>query len=445
MVYTATRKTAEQLADYLSRQGWQAAAFHAGLNPPEKRRIQEDFVGGNVRVICATNAFGMGIDKDDVRMVVHADMPGSLENYLQEAGRAGRDRQPAECVLLYGDDDVETQFSLTSLSRLTRHDIAQILRGLRRARKKDDVLVITSGELLRDEDVDTSFDSGDSQADTKVKTAVAWLERAGFLQRNHNATFVFQGKPRVQNLQEAERKLDRLGLPAEKRELWLAVLQELMNVEGPTGLERRPPGGTARALSRLVAGESGRRQEDFRHRTRPADLGRDAPGRPGRTRHADVGVRAVQSRGRLPGTAAASGPAGIVAAAAAAGVGTGGGSGRLGPRFLAPLEPGIGEPGRSVHQSGEDPQPADQSQPGRPRLRRQSGQPGIPAQFGGRVSDQAAARLGVAGRDLRETPGRGGGRAAARSWTRSPPMRRRPATGWLSSPWRTWRVPSKRI
>lgn len=236
VVYTATRKTAEQLADYLSRQGWQAAAFHAGLNPPEKRRIQEDFVGGAVRVICATNAFGMGIDKDDVRMVVHADMPGSLENYLQEAGRAGRDRQPADCVLLYGDDDVETQFSLTSLSRLTRHDIAQILRGLRRAKKKDDVLVITSGELLRDEDVETSFDSGDSLADTKVKTAVAWLERAGFLQRNHNATFVFQGKPRVQNLQEAECKLERLGLPAEKRDLWLAVLQELMNVEGPTGV-----------------------------------------------------------------------------------------------------------------------------------------------------------------------------------------------------------------
>ncbi len=236
VVYTATRKTAEQLADHLSRHGWQAAAFHAGLNPPEKRRIQDDFVGGNVRVICATNAFGMGIDKEDVRMVVHADMPGSLENYLQEAGRAGRDRQPAECVLLYGDDDVETQFSLTSLSRLTRHDIAQLLRGLRRAKKKDDVLVITSGELLRDEDVETSFDSSDSQADTKVKTAVAWLERAGFLQRNHNATFVFQGKPRVQSLQEAEEKLERLGLPGEKRDLWLAILQELMNVEGPTGV-----------------------------------------------------------------------------------------------------------------------------------------------------------------------------------------------------------------
>jgi ATP-dependent DNA helicase RecQ len=236
VVYAATRKGAEQLAEHLSRQGWDAAAFHAGLSAPEKRRIQDEFIGGDVRVICATNAFGMGIDKDDVRMVLHADMPGSLENYLQEAGRAGRDRQPAECVLLYGDDDVETQFALSAISRLTPRDIAQILRGLRRAKRKSEVLVITSGELLRNEDVDTSFDSDDNMADTKVKTAIAWLERAGFVQRNHNATFVFQGKPRVRSLPEAEARLRRLGLAEDQRRLWLEILQELINVEGPEGL-----------------------------------------------------------------------------------------------------------------------------------------------------------------------------------------------------------------
>lgn len=236
VVYAATRKGAELLAAYLSQQGWQAAAFHAGLIPPEKRRIQDEFIAGNLRVICATNAFGMGIDKDDVRVVVHADMPGSLENYLQEAGRAGRDRQPADCVLLYGDEDAETQFSLSSLSRLSRRDIAQLLRGLRRARRKDDVLVITAGELLRDEDVDTSFDSDDSLADTKVKTAVAWLERAGFLQRNHNATFVFQGRPRVQSLEAAQTQMERLQLPAEKRELYLQILHVLMNAETTSGI-----------------------------------------------------------------------------------------------------------------------------------------------------------------------------------------------------------------
>jgi superfamily II DNA/RNA helicase len=136
---------------HLAVQGWSAVAFHAGLKPPDKRRIQDEFIAGQVRVICATNAFGMGIDKEDVRMVVHADMPGSLENYLQEAGRAGRDRAPADCVLLYSDDDAETQFALSAISQLTPRDIRQILRGLRRSKRKSELLVITSGELLRDE------------------------------------------------------------------------------------------------------------------------------------------------------------------------------------------------------------------------------------------------------------------------------------------------------
>ena len=68
-----------------------SAHFHAGLKVTEKKQIQDDFLAGETRVICATNAFGMGIDKEDGRLVIHADTPGSLENYLQEAGRAGRD------------------------------------------------------------------------------------------------------------------------------------------------------------------------------------------------------------------------------------------------------------------------------------------------------------------------------------------------------------------
>lgn len=73
-----------------------AEAFHAGLDPSLKKRIQENFIGETTPVICSTNAFGMGIYKDNVRLVIHADIPASLENYLQEAGRAGRDRELAQ-------------------------------------------------------------------------------------------------------------------------------------------------------------------------------------------------------------------------------------------------------------------------------------------------------------------------------------------------------------
>ena len=104
--------------------------------------------------------------------------------------------------------DVERQFRMEALSALSRQDIAEILRGLRRARHgKDDTVVLTSGELLRDEDLHLGFDADDRQADTRVRVAVAWLERSGLVERNENRTRVFQGRPLVATLEEARRRI----------------------------------------------------------------------------------------------------------------------------------------------------------------------------------------------------------------------------------------------
>ena len=130
IVYFATRRRTEEVADFLATAGIKADRFHAGPSPEEKKNIQKSFIDGGLRVIAATNAFGMGIDKPDVQLVIHADIPSSLENYLQEAGRAGRDRQQAHCVLLYTSDDVERQFGLSALSRLTRREIHGVLAGV---------------------------------------------------------------------------------------------------------------------------------------------------------------------------------------------------------------------------------------------------------------------------------------------------------------------------
>ncbi|RLA24427.1 MAG: RecQ family ATP-dependent DNA helicase, partial [Gammaproteobacteria bacterium] len=232
IIYCARRSQTEEIAEFLQLQDWQVEAFHAGKNPAEKKHIQENFIGSKTRIITATNAFGMGIDKEDVRLVIHADIPGSLENYLQEAGRAGRDQHNAECVLLFDENDIDTQFSLSAASQLNQRDIAQILRGLRKTRKdRSGNVVITTGELLQDEAVDTSFAAEDHSAGTKVITAVSWLERAGFIERNENKTQVFQGRPLVKNRDEAKHKIAQLNLSARQQKRWLAILDTLFNAD----------------------------------------------------------------------------------------------------------------------------------------------------------------------------------------------------------------------
>lgn len=228
VIYCATRKNTENLAEFLANEGYMVEAFHAGLEPFSKKRIQNDFIAGDIPIICATNAFGMGIDKDDVRLVIHADIPGSLENYLQEAGRAGRDRNEAECVLIFTEQDVEGQFRMSSNSRLTQREIAQILRGLRHAARNDGKVVLTSEEILRLGVVDINEDEYGQDRDTRVKTAVSWLEKTGFLHRNENNTRVFQGKPLVRNLEEAREKIKTLDLSKRQQERWLAILAALM-------------------------------------------------------------------------------------------------------------------------------------------------------------------------------------------------------------------------
>lgn len=217
VVFVSSRKGAEELADFLIGHGWACKHFHAGLEPHEKKDIQDAFKSGELRVIVATNAFGMGVDKSDIRLVVHADIPGSLENYLQEAGRAGRDQDQARCVLLYDPQDIETQFGMSEGSKLTLRDIQQILRKLRKEseRRKGGKLVITAGEVLMDEQVETSFEAGERDAETKVVTAVAWLERGQFLKREENQTQIFPASLKLTK-DEAFKRLGNAKLPARR-------------------------------------------------------------------------------------------------------------------------------------------------------------------------------------------------------------------------------------
>ena len=209
IVYCATRRHTEEVAQFLREKGVEAGHFHAGLPPETKKNVQASFIRGELRAIVATNAFGMGIDKPDVRLVIHADIPGSLENYLQEAGRAGRDQRSARCVLLYTLDDVELQFGMSARSRLSRRDIHGVLRALRnldRKRRLGGEVVATPGEILG-EDEEKAFQRDSATDDTRVRTAVSWLEEAVLLTREENRVQVFPSSLRVNSIKEVKAKL----------------------------------------------------------------------------------------------------------------------------------------------------------------------------------------------------------------------------------------------
>ena len=238
IVYCATRSQTEEVSAFLREKGLAANSFHAKLPPEAKKTIQDAFIKGGLRVIAATNAFGMGIDKPDVRLVIHADIPGSLENYLQEAGRAGRDREPARCVLLYSIDDVERQFSMSAHSRLSHRDIVSILKSLRRLGNKKrlgEEIVATTGEILA-EDEEGVFERDSATDDTRVRTALLWLEESRLLTREENRVQVFPSSLRVTTIAEAENRLAKADMVDEYKKQLIELVGCLIDADADEGI-----------------------------------------------------------------------------------------------------------------------------------------------------------------------------------------------------------------
>ncbi len=174
------------------------------MEAAEKVKSQNAFMSGEAQVIVATSAFGMGVDKKDVGLVVHYNISDSLENYVQEAGRAGRNPEmQAECFVLYADSDLDKHFILLNQTKLSISEIQQVWKAIKELTAKRDKVSCSPLDIARQAGWGDDIDD----IETRVKAAIAALEEAGFIQRGSNSPHVFATGITVKNMDEARRIL----------------------------------------------------------------------------------------------------------------------------------------------------------------------------------------------------------------------------------------------
>ena len=205
IVYVSRTKRTRELAQKLTDDGFPALPFNGKMDPEEKIGNQEAFIRNDVRVIVATSAFGMGVDKKDVGLVVHYDISDSLENYVQEAGRAGRDPSlEAECYVLYCDDDLDKHFLMLNQSKLSLSDIQMVWRAIKRMSPAGRRFCTSALELARA----AGWNESVADIETRIRTAIAALEEAGYVKREQNMPRVYATGILASSMAEAAKRIE---------------------------------------------------------------------------------------------------------------------------------------------------------------------------------------------------------------------------------------------
>lgn len=205
IIYVSRTRRAYMLAEKLSKDGYSAKPYHGKMDKHEKSENQDAFIRGDVRIMVATSAFGMGVDKKDVGMVIHYEISDSLENYVQEAGRAGRDENiTAECYVLFNEEDLSKHFILLNQTKLTIKEIQQIWRAIKDITKSRLTASNSALEIARK----AGWDDNVAEIETRVTTAIAALEEAGYLKRGQNMPRIFANSILSENAQEAIEKIN---------------------------------------------------------------------------------------------------------------------------------------------------------------------------------------------------------------------------------------------
>ncbi len=205
IVYVSRTRRAYELAKRLSEDGFDAKPYHGKMDVKEKTENQNDFIAGNLQIMVATSAFGMGVDKKDIGMVIHYDISDSLENYVQEAGRAGRDENiSADCFVLFNEEDLNKHFILLNQTKLSVKEIQQIWRAIKYITKFRSSVSNSALEIARK----AGWDDNVIEIETRVTTAIAALEHAGYLKRGQNIPRIFANSILSKNAQQAIEKIN---------------------------------------------------------------------------------------------------------------------------------------------------------------------------------------------------------------------------------------------
>ncbi|GAA4339543.1 RecQ family ATP-dependent DNA helicase [Flaviaesturariibacter amylovorans] len=206
IVYVSRTKRAAELAERLTTDGYSARAYHGKMERDERVASQDAFLGGEVDVMVATSAFGMGVDKDNVGRVIHYNLSDSLENYVQEAGRAGRSEKiQAECHVLFDEEDLDKHFALLNMTKLDVKEINQIWRAVKQLTSiRNPKICLSALEIARK----AGWDEGIHDLETRVKTAIAALEEAKLVERGKNAPQVFANSILTKNMEGARQRIE---------------------------------------------------------------------------------------------------------------------------------------------------------------------------------------------------------------------------------------------
>ena len=205
IVYVSRTRRAYKLAERLNEDGLLAKPYHGKMDKDEKSENQNAFMAGEVNIMVATSAFGMGVDKSDVGSVIHYDISDSLENYVQEAGRAGRDENiSADCYVLFNEEDLDKHFILLNQTRINSKEINQVWKAIKELTRTRDKVSNSALEIARK----AGWDDNIRDIETRVKTAISALEEAGYVKRGQNMPKVFADSILSKNAQEAVNKIN---------------------------------------------------------------------------------------------------------------------------------------------------------------------------------------------------------------------------------------------